>query len=522
MPKKHISPSTGLLDDCTAGSGKNPRGCPFTDSNSHMSVDSGEMSAESLANWEHQRRIELIKKGEDLSHRTIDPPGLWQKKALSRSPKVRAEYEERIQDFLKTQNTLIQAEQKEREDRGMETKESGTRGIQGFSTLKRSKTNAEKVEELDPSEENIPIQRTEGFTALDNLTDEQLSTPNKDVNPEAMKDLLKKRGEVTHRLVAETNEAWTNFREAESFTQEKNDAKHQGIALVDETKQYRHKTANLVEKMDNSFGFSDLTQWEHDTIGDSVKTTGYEPSSREWLEERLDSIGGSDVGVLAVEYLVPDEEKAPYHASGFTRVKRSKLKVDEGTVQKQTEGSAPANPEDADNIGYNPKAEATPLYFGNASEAYIAKSFERDRGDQYNVYEAKDQYVNKDRSFQKVNVDGILEDKETGKMGILEIKNIGAKPDPPEADADGYSDPDKDLSVNYRAQVLYYLNSTGYDYGVVRIRYNDNEFRDFNIDKDDDVVPGTGVKMEEFINDYVEPFYQRSKKFREAFNRHSN
>lgn len=473
MTKHHLSPKTGQMAPCSA----EDAACPYGGSEAHL-TDSmlSSMSAADLV--EFAQKQAGGEKGRDISK--LEPPESWS--------------EEKRVEFYAQQASVVDSSQ----------------NTGNFTTVP-STQKASKRESAD----TLTISARMTGDAVEEATTNILDTPNDEVDPEGAKAILAERGSLTQEMTTEAHDLDRAIEDATPRSPERKELREQLKTKRAEIREFRTRTAQMVEKMDNSFGFSDLTQWGRDDLGDSVKTTSHDADSREWLEARLDTVGGSDVGTLAMEHLVDESEHPWYHSKAMKGLRNSKLSVDENGLKSKNEGGSPVSGEESETVGYNRDASQNALYWGNAQESRIAKSFETDRGDDYEVFESKDQFVNKDREYQKVNVDGILRKKKTREQGILEIKNIAGKPYPPETDENGWGDADKDLPLNYRAQTLYYLNSTGWDYAVVRIQYNDDERVDFYLHADDEVRPGSGVSMSEFIDEHVEPFYREAKERRD-------
>lgn len=253
---------------------------------------------------------------------------------------------------------------------------------------------------------------------------------------------------------------------------------------------YRDRTAQLVEAEDNSphvvraYHDEDL-----DRVGLVTTTTSFEPNSREWLEARQDTLGGSDVGVIAVNDFASEDELTYWDRRGLDRVVESK------TVALTEESLAKSRKLSLGGSG--------PLYRGTVWENRIRNDFAKDHP-KLQVINTKNQYAREDRPWQQINVDGILSSRSDGKPdGILEIKTSGA----PSTWANG-------VPLSYRAQTLYYLNATGLKYAKVRVLINDTESRDFTLHANDEVAKGSGVTMSQYIDSRLYPWLENARAIR--------
>lgn len=262
--------------------------------------------------------------------------------------------------------------------------------------------------------------------------------------------------------------------------------------LKKEFNEYKNKTAALVEAHTASPHYKPASTAypEGLSVGSAVEKTAFEPHTLAWHGERFDSVGGSDVACLAVMDFAPAEDIHFWDRAGLKKVEASKTSMPtEETVRR---GNA---------ITYANRGGA--LYRGTVWEDRLRDRFVQDHPE-LSVYHTKAQYANADRPWQQVNFDAVVSDRADGKPnGILEIKTG--------------NDPAKwenGVPLNYRAQVLYYLNSTGFDYAQVGVGLNDGEVRYYKLHRNDPVAPGTSITMETYIRDRVEPWFEGLKQQR--------
>lgn len=307
----------------------------------------------------------------------------------------------------------------------------------------------------------------------------------------------KNHEELDRAIDLRAEEALRQFEQLEKINPEKNkvDAadKKTHKSLKKEFNAYKDKTASMVEAHVQSKFYQQKCEDLEDekNIGNAVRGTTLTPNSTEWLEARFNAVGGSDVGVLVVMDFKDEDEIVYFDRAAMEKVEKSKAEMpdDETIAQKKW-------------LSFDKKGGA--LYRGTVWEDRSRDKFVEDHPEM-TVYNTKDQYYNPDRPWQQVNFDGVLSDRADKKPnGVLELKTG--------------NDPDKwndGPPLNYRAQVLYYLNSTKMDYAVIGVTLNDGAQKYFRIEANDPVAPGKYDKpMESYINERVEPWFNDIKKNR--------
>jgi hypothetical protein len=255
----------------------------------------------------------------------------------------------------------------------------------------------------------------------------------------------------------------------------------------------RDRTAELVEAFTESkYYVPNALQLEDPSrIGTAVRTTGFEPNTPEWLRARFDTVGGSDVGVLAKVDFTPVGQIAYYDKKALERAEQSKLTL-------------PTKEDIELNQNLSRIGKVGPLYRGTVWEKRIRDDYAREHPEM-KVYDTKDQFVNVSRDWQKINLDGVLSDREDGKPnGILEVKTGG--------NAKVWKD---GVPIAYRAQGLYYLNATGLDFIDYRAYINDHEVIEHRLYANDEVAVGSGVNIEQYIEGRVTPWFRKLKAHRE-------
>lgn len=197
-------------------------------------------------------------------------------------------------------------------------------------------------------------------------------------------------------------------------------------------------------------------------------------NKEQWLEERKKGIGGSDAAVIV--------NKNPY----------------KNTIQLWEEKIGIKEAEDISDKPY--------VQYGTSAEEYLRELFKLD----YPQYEVKHEEYSIIRHttypFLFASLDGQLVNKETGEMGILEIKTSEIlRSKQKEKWKDG-------IPNNYYCQVLHYLNVTGYSFAILKaqLKYNFDgdiklETRHYYIDRKDveQDIKFLEEKEVEFWNNYV-------------------
>lgn len=198
-------------------------------------------------------------------------------------------------------------------------------------------------------------------------------------------------------------------------------------------------------------------------------------NKEQWLEERKKGIGGSDAAVIV--------NKNPY----------------KNTIQLWEEKIGLKEAEDISDKPY--------VQYGTNAEEYLRELFKLD----YPQYEVKHEGYSIIRHptypFLFASLDGQLVNKETGEMGILEIKTSEIlRSKQKEKWKDGIPD-------SYYCQVLHYLNVTGYSFAILKAqlkyKFDDDiklETRHYYIERNDVVeqdIKFLEEKEVEFWNNYV-------------------
>lgn len=177
-----------------------------------------------------------------------------------------------------------------------------------------------------------------------------------------------------------------------------------------------------------------------------------EEVNEQWLEARKNGIGGSDASAI----LGLNKYATPY------------------TVWLEKTGRV-----EADDLSGNEK-----VYWGNVLEDVIAKEFEK-RHPEYFVREPGEMYVSKEHPFMLASVDRMLHGQEISDSTIylypepsalLEVKTCGEW---------RKSDWDEGVPPYYLAQVNHYLAVTGLDEAWVAVLIGGQEYREYNIKRDE-------------------------------------
>lgn len=252
---------------------------------------------------------------------------------------------------------------------------------------------------------------------------------------------------------------------------------------------YRNKTAELVEALNNSrFNESKIINLPDDvSVGKLQRVTALDANSHDWIKARYDTVGGSDVGIIAVMDFTKKDDLTWFDRKGYETVEKSKTiyPTEKETMERQHL--------------FN-KVKSGAIYRGTVWEERIANSFAEDYPE-LTIYKTKSQYINPDAPWQKINVDGLISNRTDKKPnGILEIKTSSV----PEDWKNG-------VPLNYRAQILYYLHVSDLEYAKVRVLINDYETRDYTLYKNDEVSLGSKVTMNTYVKNRVQPWFEEMK-----------
>lgn len=245
-----------------------------------------------------------------------------------------------------------------------------------------------------------------------------------------------------------------------------------GRILLDE---YRDTTARIVEILTASdHWIRNYEDKELETVGLAIKTTSYDPSTPEWLNSRMHTLGGSDIGTIAVydESLVKKTKFASFYEEHYLNLCDAKSSPEEVTERNlATEG---------------------PLFRGTVMEDFIRKQAAQKFS---SVVNTKSQYLGKDW-WQQVNFDGIFMNSESLPEGILEIKNVSS-----------VGTWNESIPTQYRAQILNYLDATGLNYARIYAVADDYNVFTSVVYRDEEIFSGSG-KFSEYRKNRIEPWIE--------------
>ena len=213
-------------------------------------------------------------------------------------------------------------------------------------------------------------------------------------------------------------------------------------------------------------------------LGKARRETQFTSGSVEWLNHRNTGIGGSDVNRIAGE---PDHVKA--------EVAREKVSTfTQGDEQDVTDWRGP-------------------MGRGNAYENLVVRDFsqrsEEITGEDMEVLLNKHTYRG-EHEWQVVNLDGLTRRKgEAEPSGIFESKTTSR--------AEDWED--GAIPMGYRAQVLHYLNSTGYERAHIGVvidgRIDDIQYRE--IHRDEPMFPGLPDTYQNYVPEMSKFWKERHK-----------
>ena len=288
---------------------------------------------------------------------------------------------------------------------------------------------------------------------------------------------LRTEAEQTHERLREEadilkQDPSADFEDLRAKIAESKSAYYDMLVARQNLDMYKDETAHLVARISDR---SEDEEYEATAFGKVIRMNEYPSNSREWLIQRQGGIGGSDVGAI----LKLDKD---YATSNYDRVLDSKLidytSMDDSDFVVTEENES--------------RAIHGAMQRGDAWESSIARMF-ADKNPEFKLLHSKATWQDPDEPWKRANFDGLLSSTGDEPDGILEIKTAAN----PDKWADG-------VPAGYRAQVLWYLETTGLDYGYVAVQIDDNEYRQYRIERGEAITPEVGTvqdampKIQEF------------------------
>lgn len=168
----------------------------------------------------------------------------------------------------------------------------------------------------------------------------------------------------------------------------------------------------------------------------AIHIGSFEPGTKEWHELRSTGIGGSDIGAIA----------------GLSKWQSFYSLWSERTM----------------NVSRETKTNEA-MEWGNRLEPAIIQKF-ADEHPEFDVIAHVGTYAHHERSWQHANPDAVIHGASQG-WGILEIKTAQYE--------DEWTD---SPPPHYEAQVQWYLNVMGFDYGYIAVLFHGNRYAEFRIE----------------------------------------
>lgn len=259
-----------------------------------------------------------------------------------------------------------------------------------------------------------------------------------------------------------TQEELADLKERQRLAaDETREAYFEALDKKQDLEEYKDGTAQRLARLSQISDFS-TEEYEGETLAGLTPVGEFPPNSREWLMARQPGIGGSDVGaILKVD---PEHGDSNYEAV-FEDKTRDYASMDDDEFEPLDENA-------------DPSTIQGPLDRGNVWEPVIVSRFAQQNPD-LQVLHTKKTWTDPNDSSVRVNLDGLVSSTGDGEPdGILEIKTASN----PEEWEDG-------VPNGYRAQVLYYLDATGFDTGYVAVQVDDHDYREYVIHRGEDIVP---------------------------------
>lgn len=318
--------------------------------------------------------------------------------------------------------------------------------------------------------ENIEAEREEAARLVEEGTpEEQEAFIQNRINAEVFTELLEKRDQ-TIALLSELKsdraillEKWNTDSDFlyESVRQKELamiDANEELSLLRRQINEYKDTHAPVVAaraEYEEQI-LKDKGEWKEftgDELNGMTKTAYYESGTREWLEQRQNGVGGSDVGAIL-------------------RVKGSYNTRDDIMQSKLN----PITDEQVAEQGDHQSEYSGALGRGNAWEKRIFLMV-KERNSEDNITFCKTSWVNNEHDYQVANFDGTMADENGVPNGIVEIKTASdaSKWGEEEDGLDGVPD-------TYRAQTLWYAQAAGFKRGMVAVVIDDREYRQYKFE----------------------------------------
>lgn len=168
----------------------------------------------------------------------------------------------------------------------------------------------------------------------------------------------------------------------------------------------------------------------------------FENGSPEWHQARATGVGGSDVGTI----IGVNKYESPLSLWA------KKLGLIDAEVP-----------------------ESEPMYWGTTLEPVVLAEFQK-RHPELKVYPSPGTFYHVDRPWQLANPDGVALNPETGEWFVIEIKTARYE--------DEWDEKQNIIPPSYRAQVLWYLQTFGYQRAYVATLFSGSKYREFEVEAD--------------------------------------
>jgi putative phage-type endonuclease len=200
-------------------------------------------------------------------------------------------------------------------------------------------------------------------------------------------------------------------------------------------------------------------------LGTARHVGTFENGSPEWHGQRATGIGGSDVGILCGL----SKWESPY------------------TWVAKRLGKIPSNMETSE-----------PMEWGTRLEAPILDAF-IEKNPHLTVYRDAGSWHHADRPWQLANPDALYQDA-NGTWGIVEVKTARYE--------DDWDEKNNTIPASYRAQVLWYLQTFGFQHAYVVVLFSGSKFRVFEVTTNDfeaDTNLAVAMDFKKYLDDQELP-----------------
>lgn len=233
-------------------------------------------------------------------------------------------------------------------------------------------------------------------------------------------------------------------------------------------KDLKVKSGDLAEKLEEAYNNVDFIkkvdiEYKDNILGEATLVGVFSSDSQEWHDQRGRGYGGSDVAAVM-------------NIKGAKTSHNDLFKLKTGEIVSKPGSSGAAK-------------------IGHQYEPIVLRKFADNNPDK-KVMTSKGSWVNKNRSYQLANVDGLIcENGSTKPNAILEIKTSSRPQDWVDKETGKPKVPEY-----YRTQLLWYMSTFGIKKGYLAAIINHNEYMEFEVVAKPGEIANMHKKVQQFRN----------------------